>query len=120
MRFMILLKASKSSEAGVMPSPDLLAEMGRYSESLIQAGALVDCAGLQASAKGARVRFSGPRVTVVDGPFAETEELLAGYWIVEAKSLAEVVGWAKRCPPPHPGADAEIEVRPRLRGAKKR
>ncbi len=111
MRFMMLLKASKDSEAGVMPSTELLADMGKYNQSLIDAGVLIDGAGLQASSKGARVNFTGANVGVTDGPFAETKELLAGYWIIDVKSLADAIAWAKRCPPPHPGDDAEIEIR---------
>ena len=112
MRIMMLLKASKNSEAGVMPRMELLTEMGKYNESLIAAGALIDAAGLQASSKGARVRFTGSKVGVTDGPFAETKELLAGYWLIDVESLDEAIAWAKRCPPPHPGEDAEIELRP--------
>ncbi len=111
MRFMMLLKASKASEAGVMPSTELFAEMGKYNEELIKAGVLVDGAGLQASAKGARVRFSGKKRIVIDGPFTETKELLAGYWTIQVKSLQEAIEWARRCPHPHPGEDSEIELR---------
>jgi hypothetical protein len=111
MRFMMLLKASKASEAGEMPTAELIAEMGKYNEELIRSGVLVDAAGLQASSKGARVRFTGKKRTVIDGPFAETNELLAGYWMIEVKSRDEAVEWALRCPHPHPGEDAEIELR---------
>ncbi len=111
MRIMMLLKASKASEAGVMPSTELLAEMGKYNEELIKAGVLIDGAGLQASAKGARVRFSGKKRIVIDGPFTETKELLAGYWTIQVKSLQEAIEWARRCPHPHPGEDSEIELR---------
>jgi len=111
MRFMMLLKASKASEAGVMPSTELLTEMGKYNAELIKSGVLVDGAGLQASAKGARVRFSGKKRIVIDGPFTETKELLAGYWMIQVKSLQDAIEWARRCPHPHPGEDAEIELR---------
>lgn len=112
MRVMMLLKASKSSEQGVMPSTELITEMGRYNDELIKAGVLLDAAGLQPSSKGARIRFAGRKCTVLDGPFTETKELLAGYWMIEVKSLAEAIDWARRCPSPHPGEDAEIELRP--------
>jgi hypothetical protein len=110
MRFMVLVKATEDSEAGVMPSQELLAAMGRYNEELAQAGVMLAGEGLHASAKGARVRFSGDRRTVLDGPFAETKELIAGYWILQVKSLAECIEWVKRCPNPMPG-DSEIEIR---------
>ena len=112
MRFMMLLKASKASEAGEMPTAELIAEMGKYNEELIRAGVLIDCAGLQPSSKGARVRFSGKKRSVIDGPFTETKELLAGYWTIQVKSRAEAIEWARRCPHPHPGEDAELELRP--------
>ena len=111
MRFMMIVKASKDSEAGVMPSPELLAAMGKYNDQLTKAGVLLDGAGLQASSKGFRVRLSGDKRTVVDGPFSETKELIAGYWIIQVKSREEAVEWAKRIPSPHPGQDCEIEVR---------
>jgi hypothetical protein len=110
MRFMVLLKANHDSEAGVMPSAELLAAMGKYNEELVKAGVLVDGAGLQASAKGARIRFSGKSRTVTEGPFAETKELIAGYWMFQVQSKAEAIEWVKRCPNPHEG-DAEIEIR---------
>ena len=110
MRFMIIVKASKESEAGVMPSEELLAAMAKYNEELVKAGVMLDGAGLQASSKGARVRFSGTKRTVVDGPFAETKELVAGYWIWQVKSLAEAIEWVKRCPNPMEG-ESEIEIR---------
>jgi hypothetical protein len=113
MRFMMIVKASKESEAGQMPSEELLAEMAKYNEALMKAGVLVDLSGLQPSSKGARIRFSGDNRTVIDGPFAETEELIAGYWIIQVKSKAEAIDWAKRAPNPHPGDDeSEIEIRP--------
>jgi hypothetical protein len=110
MRFMVIVKATRDSEAGVMPGPELLAAMGKYNEELIKAGVMVDGAGLQSSAKGARVRFSGDRRTVVDGPFPETKELIAGYWIFNVKSKQEAIDWVTRAPNPHEG-DSEIEIR---------
>ena len=110
MRFMIIVKASKDSEAGVMPSEELLAAMAKYNEELVKAGVMLDGAGLQASSKGARVRFSGDKRTVIDGPFAETKELIAGYWIFQVKSKEEAIEWVKRCPNPH-NEDSEIEIR---------
>ena len=112
MRFMMIVKASKESEAGVMPEEKLLAEMTRYNEELAQAGVLVDLAGLQASSKGARVKFSGGKRTVIDGPFTEVKELIAGYWIIQVKSKQEAIDWARRAPAPMgEGKDAEIEIR---------
>ena len=110
MRFMVIVKASKDSEAGKMPSEEMLGAMAKFNEELVKAGVMLDGNGLQSSAKGARVRFSGPSRTVIDGPFAETKELVAGYWILQCKSLAECVEWIKRCPNPHEG-DSEIEIR---------
>lgn len=110
MRFMVIVKATRDSEAGVMPSPELLAAMGAYNEELIKAGVLVDAAGLQPTAKGARVRFSGASRSVVDGPFAETKELIAGYWIFKVASKQEAIDWVKRAPNPH-NEDSEIEIR---------
>lgn len=110
MRFMVFVKATKDSEAGVMPSEELLAAMARYNEELVKAGVLVDGNGLQPSSKGARVRFSGDRRTVIDGPFAETKELVAGYWIFEVASKEEAIEWVRRCPNPH-NEDSEIEIR---------
>ncbi len=111
MRFMVLVKASADSEAGVLPSEELLAEMGRYNEELVKAGVMVAGEGLHASSKGARVRFSGSERTVVDGPFAETKELIAGFWIFQVKSLEEAIEWVKRAPNPMPGTESEIEIR---------
>jgi hypothetical protein len=111
MRFMVMVKASAASEAGELPSTELLAEMGAYNEELVKAGILLAADGLRSSAQGARVRFSGKERTVVDGPFAETKELVAGYWILEVASKAEVIEWVKRCPNPMPGEDSEIEIR---------
>ena len=110
MKFMILVKASKDSEAGVMPSEQLLTEMGKYNEELVNAGVMLAGEGLHPSAKGARVRFSGTQRTVVDGPFAETKELVAGFWLWQVKSLAEAIDWVKRCPNPML-EDSEIEIR---------
>jgi len=110
MRFMILVKASKNSEAGVLPDAKLLAEMGKYNEALIKAGVLLDGNGLQASSKGARVRFSGTKRTVIDGPFTESKELIAGYWVFQCKSKEEAIEWVKRCPNPM-SEDSEIEIR---------
>lgn len=111
MRFMIIVKASQDSEAGVLPSEELMTAMGNYNEELVKAGILIECDGLQPSSKGARVRFSGDQRTVIDGPFAETKELIAGYWIWQVKSKQEAIEWVKRCPNPMPGTDAEIEIR---------
>jgi hypothetical protein len=110
MRFMVIVKASKDSEAGVLPSKELLTAMGKFNEELAQAGVLLAGEGLQASSKGARVRFSGSNRTVIDGPFPETKELIAGYWMWKCKSLAEAIEWVKRCPNPHQ-QDCEIEIR---------
>ncbi|OYQ28906.1 dehydrogenase [Pseudomonas mandelii] len=112
MRFMIIVKASPDSEAGVLPTEELMTAMGNYNEELTKAGILIDCDGLQPSSKGARVRFSGEKRTIIDGPFAETKELIAGYWIWEVKSKEEAIEWVKRCPNPMPGTEAEIEIRP--------
>jgi len=107
---MVMVKADKSTEAGVLPSEKLLTEMGKYNESLVKAGILLAAEGLQPSAKGARVRFSGSRRTVVDGPFAEAKELIAGFWILQVKSKEEAIEWVKRCPNPLEG-ESEIEIR---------
>jgi hypothetical protein len=110
---MMIVKANKDSEAGVMPSEELLDAMNKYNEELTKAGVLLDLAGLQSSAKGFRIRYSGGRKTVVDGPFTETKELVAGYWIIQVKSREEALEWAKRAPAPFgPNAEGEIEVRP--------
>jgi hypothetical protein len=108
---MIFVKASPASEAGILPSEELMTAMGNFNEELVKAGILIDCDGLQPSSKGARVRFSGDRRTVIDGPFAETRELIAGYWLWQVKSKEEAIEWVKRCPNPMPGTDAEIEIR---------
>ena len=111
MRFMIIIKASQDSEAGVMPSQELLTAMGNYNEELAKAGILLAGEGLHPSSKGARVRFSGDKRTVIDGPFIETRELIAGYWLWQVKSKEEAIEWVKRCPNPMPGTEAEIEIR---------
>lgn len=111
MRFMILVKATRDSEAGVMPSEQMLAEMGRFNEELVKAGVMQAGEGLHPSSKGARVRFSGKDRKVIDGPFAETKELVAGFWIWQCASLQEAIDWVKRCPNPMPG-ESEIEIRP--------
>jgi hypothetical protein len=110
MRFMVMVKATKDSEAGKLPSEELLAAMAKFNEEMAKAGVMLDGNGLQPSSKGARVRFSGDTRTVIDGPFAETKELVAGYWILQCKSLAEAVEWIRRCPNPHK-EDGEIEIR---------
>jgi hypothetical protein len=110
MRFMVLIKANADSEAGVMPSEELLAEMGKYNEELVKAGVMLAGEGLHPSSKGARVRFSGKKRTVIDGPFAETKELIAGFWLIQVKSLDEAIEWVKRVPNPFEG-ESEIEIR---------
>jgi hypothetical protein len=110
MRFMVIIKANKDSEAGVLPDEKLLTEMGKFNEELVKAGVLLAGEGLHASSKGARVRFSGAKRTVIDGPFAETKELIAGFWLWQVKSKEEAIEWVKRCPNPT-GAEAEVEIR---------
>ncbi len=110
MRFMVIVKATKESEAGVMPSTELLTAMGKFNEELVKAGIMLAGDGLHPSSKGARVRFSGAKRTVIDGPFAETNELIAGYWIWQVRSLDEALEWVKRCPNPMEG-ESEIEIR---------
>ena len=110
MRFMVLVKADKQSEAGAMPSREILEAMGKFNEKLIQAGVMLAGEGLQPSSKGARVRFSGTKRTVIDGPFAETNELVAGFWMWKVNSKEEAIEWVKRCPNPMP-TDSEIEIR---------
>ncbi len=113
MRFMVMVRATRTSESGALPDPQLLADMGRYNEELIKAGVMLDGAGLQPSSRGARVRFSpGNQRTVVDGPFPETKELIAGYWMWKVASKDEALRWLTRCPHPFPGQEAQIEVRP--------
>jgi hypothetical protein len=110
MRFMILVKADKNSEEGVLPDEKLLAEMGKFNDELVKAGIMLAGEGLHPSSKGARVRFSGEKRTVIDGPFAETKELVAGFWLWQVKSREEAIEWVKRCPNPMPG-ESEIEIR---------
>ncbi len=112
MRVRVIVMATRSSEAGVMPSEKLLAEMGNYNEQLVKAGIMLAADGLHPSSRGKRVRFSRGRTTVVDGPFAETKELVAGYWIWRVRSMDEALEWVKRCPDPMPGEESEIEIRP--------
>ncbi len=111
MRYMMIVKATRNSEAGILPSAELLAAMGHYNEELAKAGVLLDAAGLQSSAKGLRVDFSGGRRSVSEGPFANTGELVAGFWMIQVKSREEALEWAKRCPEPMPGEEAQIELR---------
>jgi hypothetical protein len=114
MRFMMIVKANKESEAGVMPSRELVEKMGKFNEEMVKAGVLLAAEGLQPSSKGARIRFSGDRRTIIDGPFAETKELIAGFWLIEVKSKAEAIEWASRCPAPPEGEgpdEGEIELR---------
>ena len=111
MRFIVMVKATPNSEAGFMPDEQLLTEMGKYNEELARAGIMLSGDGLQPSSKGARVRFSGQDRSVVDGPFAETKELVAGFWIWQCQSMQEAIEWVKRCPNPMPGEDSEIEIR---------
>ncbi|MEP7009839.1 MAG: YciI family protein [Acidobacteriota bacterium] len=111
MRVMVMVKATQDSEAGIMPSEQLLTEMGAYNEELVKAGIMLAGEGLHPSSKGARVRFSGDQRTVIDGPFAETKELVAGYWLWQVRSMEEAIEWLKRCPNPMPG-ESEIEIRP--------
>ncbi len=110
MRFMVMVKATKDSEAGKMPSEELLAAMAKFNEEMVKAGVMLDGNGLQPSSKGARVRFSGDKRTVIDGPFAETKELVAGYWVLQVKSKQEAIEWIKRCPNPM-NEDSDIEIR---------
>ena len=111
MKVMVIVKASKDSEAGVMPDEKMLAEMGKYNEELVKAGIMLAGEGLQPSSKGARVKFSGDKRIVTDGPFAETKELVAGFWIIEVGSKEEAIEWMKRCPNPHEEGESEIEIR---------
>jgi len=111
MRVMVIVKATKSSEAGVMPSEKLLTDMGKFNEELVKAGVMLAGEGLHPSSKGKRVRFAGGKKTVVDGPFAETKELIAGFWLWQVKSMDEAIEWVRRCPDPMPGEESEIEIR---------
>ena len=112
MKVMVIVKATKNSEAGVMPSEELLTRMGKFNEELVQAGIMLAGDGLHPSSKGKRIQFSGSKRTVIDGPFSETKELVAGYWLWQVRSMDEAVEWARRCPDPMPGEDAELELRP--------
>jgi hypothetical protein len=112
MRVMVIVKATKNSEAGIMPSEKLFADMGKFNEELVKAGIMLAGDGLKPSSKGKRVRFSAGKKTVIDGPFSETKELVAGYWIWQVKSIEEAVEWVRRCPDPMPGEESEIEIRP--------
>ena len=111
MRVMVIVKANKESEAGIMPSQELLTEMGKFNEELVNAGVMLAGEGLHPSSKGKRVRFSGAKRTVIDGPFAETKELIAGFWLWKVKSMDEALEWVKKCPSPHEG-EGELEIRP--------
>jgi hypothetical protein len=112
MRFMMMVRANKDSESGMMPKEELIAAMAKYNEELVKAGVLLDATGLQPSSKGARIKFSGGKRTVIDGPFAETKELIAGYWLIQVKSKEEAIEWAKRAPAPFgEDKDGEIEIR---------
>jgi hypothetical protein len=117
MRVMVIVKATKDSEAGKMPSEQLLTDMGKFNEQLVNAGIMLAGDGLHPSSRGKRVRFSGTKRTVVDGPFSETKELIAGYWIWQVRSMDEALEWVKRCPNPHPGVESEIEIRPLFEAA---
>ena len=112
MRFIVMVKATKNSEAGRLPTPELLAAMGKYNEELTKAGIMQAGEGLKPSSKGARVTFSGTKRAVTDGPFTETKELVAGFWLWKCQSLEEAIEWVKRCPNPMPGEDSDIEIRP--------
>jgi len=112
MRVMVIVKATKNSEAGIMPSEKLLADMGKFNEELVKAGIMLAGEGLHPSNKGKRVRFAGGKKTIIDGPFAETKELIAGYWLWQVKSMEEALEWVRRCPDPMPGEESEVEIRP--------
>jgi hypothetical protein len=117
MRVMVIVKATKDSEAGRMPSEQLLTDMGKFNEQLVNAGIMLAGDGLHPSSRGKRVRFSDTKRIVVDGPFSETKELIAGYWIWQVRSMDEALEWVKRCPNPHPGVESEIEIRPLFEAA---
>ena len=112
MRVMVLVKASKESEAGVLPPPDLLEAMGRFNQELTNAGVMLAGEGLRPTSNGVRVKFSGDKRTVTDGPFSETKELVAGFWLWKVNSMREAIEWLQRCPNPHPGEESEVEIRP--------
>lgn len=111
MRFIVMVRATKDFESGILPDKKLIQEMGKFNEELVKAGVMLAAEGLHPSSKGARMRFSGPMRTITDGPFAETKELIAGFWMWQVKSREEAIAWLKRCPHPFPGQDAEIEIR---------
>ncbi len=111
MRFIVMVKATKDSEAGIMPSQKLMTDMGNFNEELVKAGVMLAGEGLHPSSKGARIRFNGSKRSVIDGPFAETKELVAGFWLIQVKSLAEAIEWMKRCPNPFENGESEIEIR---------
>lgn len=111
MKFMVIVKASAASEAGIMPSEKLFTDMGNFNEELVKAGVMLAGEGLHPSSKGARIRFNGDQRTVIDGPFTETKELVAGFWLIEVGSKEEAIEWFKRCPNPHEGVESEIEIR---------
>jgi hypothetical protein len=111
MKFMVIVKATAATEAGIMPSEKLFVDMGNFNEELVKAGILLAADGLMPSSKGARIRFNGSQRTVIDGPFAETKELIAGFWMIEVGSKEEAIEWFKRCPNPHEGMESEIEIR---------
>jgi hypothetical protein len=112
MKVLVIVKATKNSEAGLMPSEALLADMGKYNEELVNAGIMLAGEGLHPSSKGKRIKFAGGKRKIVDGPFSETKELIAGYWVWQVRSMEEAMEWARRCPNPMPGEDSEIEIRP--------
>lgn len=117
MKVLVIVKATKNSEAGVLPSAELLEKMGKFNEELVKAGVILAGEGLHPSSRGKRVRFSGSKRTVVDGPFSETKELVAGFWIWQVKSMEEAVEWVRRCPDPMPGEESELEIRPAFEAA---
>jgi hypothetical protein len=112
MRVMVIVKATRNSEAGILPTEKLLSEMGKFNEALVEAGVMLAGEGLHPSKRGKRVRFAGGKKTVIDGPFAETKELIAGYWVWQVNSMDEALAWVRRCPDPMPGEESEIEIRP--------
>ena len=112
MKVMVIIKATKNSEAGIMPSEELLTKMGKFNEELVKAGVMLNGDGLHPSSKGKRVLFSGSERTVIDGPFTETKEVIAGFWIWQVKSMEDAIAWVRRCPDPMPGENAEVEIRP--------
>lgn len=112
MRFIVMVKATKDSEAGIMPSQKLLTDMGNFNEELVKAGVMLAGEGLHPSSKGARIRFNGNKRSVIDGPFTESKELVAGFWLIQVKSLAEAIEWMKRCPNPFENGESELEIRP--------